>query len=86
MVANPTLDQKSLRAPSQSLWAAAWRRFRRDRTALFGVIVLTLIILGVVIGPMLYTVPINEIDFSISSQPPSWAHPFGTNDLGQDLL
>jgi peptide/nickel transport system permease protein len=35
---------------------------------------------------MIYTVPIDQIDFSIASQPPSLQHPMGTNDLGQDQL
>jgi peptide/nickel transport system permease protein len=30
--------------------------------------------------------PINEIDFTARLATPSWVHPFGTDDLGQDLL
>ncbi|MET3889450.1 peptide/nickel transport system permease protein [Bosea sp. OAE506] len=48
--------------------------------------VLGTLILGVVVGPWLWPVPINEIDFSAQLQTPSWKHPFGTDDLGQDLL
>ena len=71
---------------AQPLWNQAWGRFRRDRTALLGVVILTLIILSVLVGPIIYTVPIDQIDFSQSSQSPSLQHPFGTNDLGQDQL
>jgi peptide/nickel transport system permease protein len=35
---------------------------------------------------MLWPVQINEIDFSAMLHNPSAAHPFGTDDLGQDLL
>lgn len=73
-------------AKSASLWQQAWFRFRRDRTALFGVFALTVIILSVAVGPLVYTAPIDQIDFSQSAQPPSWSHPLGTNDLGQDQL
>jgi len=45
-----------------------------------------LMILAVAFGPLLWQVQINEIDFSAQMQPPSWAHPLGTDDLGQDLL
>ncbi|HWO03587.1 MAG TPA: ABC transporter permease, partial [Methylomirabilota bacterium] len=30
--------------------------------------------------------PIDEIDFKAKLKAPSWAHPLGTDDLGQDLL
>ncbi len=43
-------------------------------------------ILAIVLGPLIWPVPINEIDFSASLQGPSLAHPLGTDDLGQDLL
>ncbi|NEP17475.1 MAG: ABC transporter permease, partial [Leptolyngbya sp. SIO4C1] len=47
---------------------------------------LGLIVLAVTLGPLLYPVSAQAIDFSQSGLPPSWQHPFGTNDLGQDLL
>lgn len=72
--------------PPRTLWGDAWRRFRRDRLALFGTATLLLIILGCVVGPLIYTASPSQIDFSRSQLPPSWAHPFGTNDLGQDVL
>jgi len=41
---------------------------------------------AVLVGPFVYRVPINEIDFKAKLKGPSWAHPLGTDDLGQDLL
>ena len=38
------------------------------------------------LGPLIWRVPINEIDFAAKLQGPSWAHPLGTDDLGQDVL
>ena len=49
-------------------------------------LVLLLMVLAVVFGPLIWAVPINEIDFSAKLQGPSLAHPLGTDDLGQDLL
>ena len=43
-------------------------------------------LLAVAFGPLLWQVPINDIDFSAHLEGPSWNHPFGTDDLGQDLL
>src|SRR5436305_1719293 len=64
----------------------AWRRFRRHRLALASVVVLLLMVLAISVGPLIWRVPINEIDFSAQLRTPSWAHPLGTDDLGQDVL
>ena len=66
--------------------AEAWRRFRRHKLALGGAVVLLLIVLAVLCGPLLWSLPINEIDFGAKLQRPSWTHPLGTDDLGQDIL
>jgi peptide/nickel transport system permease protein len=41
---------------------------------------------GILLGPLVWTVAINDIDFGARLEGPSAAHPFGTDDLGQDLL
>jgi peptide/nickel transport system permease protein len=64
----------------------ALRRFRRHRLAAASVVVLALLAFAILIGPTLWPVPINDIDFTARLAPPSWDHPFGTDDLGQDLL
>jgi peptide/nickel transport system permease protein len=64
----------------------AWRRFRRHKLAMASGVVLGLIIAAVLLGPLVWRVPINEIDFSSHLEGPSWAHPLGTDDLGQDIL
>jgi peptide/nickel transport system permease protein len=73
-------------APQISPGLDAWRRFRRHRLAVASAIVLLAMALAVVLGPLLWRTPIDEIDFGAQMQPPSVAHPFGTDDLGQDLL
>jgi peptide/nickel transport system permease protein len=67
-------------------WTDAWRRFRRHRLAVVSSVVLLAMIVAVAFGPLLWHVQINEIDFAAQLQTPSWAHPLGTDDLGQDLL
>src|SRR5919109_336685 len=71
---------------STSLWADALRRFRRHRMAALGAAILAVMVVAVLVGPLVYRVPINEIDFRAKLQGPSRAHPLGTDDLGQDLL
>ncbi|AVO46014.1 ABC transporter permease [Phreatobacter cathodiphilus] len=69
-----------------SPWVDAWRKFRRHKLAVASSIALLTIIVAVIVGPWLWPVSINDIDFTARLQPPSRAHPFGTDDLGQDLL
>jgi len=72
--------------PTASLWNEALRRFRKHTLASIGAVVLFTMMVGVVAGPLVYRVPIDEIDFRAKLQGPSRAHPLGTDDLGQDLL
>jgi peptide/nickel transport system permease protein len=72
--------------PAESLAAEAWRKFRRHRLATFGAAMLAVMVFAVLVGPYIYRVPINEIDFKAKLKTPSWSHPMGTDDLGQDLL
>lgn len=88
-LASPSAEPAAVAAAasvSVSPGRETWRRFRRHRLAMASTIVLGLLILGVVVGPWFWTVPINEIDFAAQLQGPSFEHPFGTDDLGQDLL
>jgi peptide/nickel transport system permease protein len=70
----------------ETLWSDAWRRFRKHRLATIGMMVLLVMVAAVLVGPFVYRVPIDEIDFKAKLKGPSWAHPLGTDDLGQDLL
>jgi peptide/nickel transport system permease protein len=71
---------------SETLWHEAWRRFRRHRLALGGAVILFALVTAVLAGPLVYRIPIDAIDFKAKLKGPSWTHPLGTDDLGQDLL
>ncbi len=73
-------------ARGTSPWREAWRRFKRHRLAYASLFVLAALVAAVAFGPLAWKVPINDIDFAAQLQGPSLAHPFGTDDLGQDLL
>jgi peptide/nickel transport system permease protein len=64
----------------------AWRRFRKHRLAMMSTVILAFILAAVLLGPLVWRVPINEIDFAAKLEGPSWTHPLGTDDLGQDVL
>ncbi len=70
----------------RTLWSDAWRQFRRHRLAMFGLVVFVTLIAATLVGPLVYPRPINDIDMTARLDPPSLAHPMGTDDLGQDML
>ena len=90
--ASPTVDAAAIaprgkaRSRQVTPWTEAWRRFRRHRLAVASAGVLLAMVLAVAFGPLVWRVQINDIDFAAQLQGPSWAHPLGTDDLGQDLL
>jgi peptide/nickel transport system permease protein len=81
-----SFQPQEIQRKPRSLWSNAWRQFRRQRTAVFGLFVLSALILGTLLGPFVYTRDPSRIDFSLKRKPPSLEYPFGTNDLGQDQL
>jgi peptide/nickel transport system permease protein len=73
-------------APRVSPAQEAWRRFRKHKLAVVSIGVLLVLVLAIALGPTLWPLKINEIDFTSQLKPPTLAHPFGTDDLGQDVL
>jgi peptide/nickel transport system permease protein len=73
-------------AKPRTVWSEAWRRFKKDRMAVLGGLVLLLMIFAVVIGPILYTASPTATNFAIAQKTPGAEYPFGTDDLGRDML
>ena len=54
--------------------------------AMCSLVLLLLLVAAVVLGPWLWPLAVNDIDFTARLKGPSLAHPLGTDDLGQDIL
>jgi len=78
----PVLDELKYR----SLWGDVWVQFRKHRLAMLGIGLLTILVLGVTIGPLIYTVDAGYIDVAAANAQPSREHLFGTDNLGRDTL
>lgn len=70
----------------RSLWGDVWRQFRRHKGALLGLFLLSLIVLGTILGPFLWPPDPFEIDVPSANQGASWDHPMGTDNLGRDVM
>ncbi len=70
--------------PSRSLRADAWKRFRRNRLALLGLVIVGFLIVVALLGPFVVQDPLDT--GGISREPPTNQHIFGTDRLGRDVL
>jgi peptide/nickel transport system permease protein len=69
----------------ETMSSLAWRRFRRHPGAIAGMIMLSIILLATILAPLSpYSPTASNIPERL--QPPSLQHPFGTDQLGRDLL
>ena len=74
-------------APPLSLRQLAWRRFRRHKLAVAGVVILILLIVYCFGGALFISEQYaNHNDLNQVLQPPSAAHPFGTDTIGRDIF
>ena len=84
-----------------SLWQDAWRRLRKNRLAVAGLVVVGFVVLASLVGPPIiewttgYTYDYIPRDAAlIRAMPPftapdgsfSWTHPMGTDNAGRDIL
>lgn len=69
-----------------SLWADAWHRLKKNRLALLSFWIVLFMGVFCFIGPFLSPYDYADQDLMRTLESPSWAHPFGTDDLGRDQL
>jgi ABC-type dipeptide/oligopeptide/nickel transport system permease subunit len=70
----------------RSEWRRSLHRFRRNRGAVIGGIVLGCIAVMALAAPWITPYDPLVQDPAVSLEPPSWAHPFGTDLVGRDVL
>ena len=74
-------------APPLTLRELAWRRFRRHKMAIFGMITLILLFLYAFVPAFFISESYaNLTNTGMRLQPPSAAHPFGTDTVGRDIF
>lgn len=72
----------------ESFWGRVVRRFLRHKPAVISLVVLLALAMVAALAPVLAPQPFDQQDFTIigNPQPPSAAHPFGTDQLGRDTF
>ena len=88
-IAIPTPDNASIdyESPPLSPGQMAWIRFRRHKLAMFGAILLLVLVLYSFAGSLVISEKYaNATESKNRLSPPSAIHPFGTDSIGRDIL
>ncbi|MBL8644958.1 MAG: ABC transporter permease subunit [Rhodospirillaceae bacterium] len=85
--AQAQLMDTAARMRGRSLWKDAAERFARNKAAMTGVVVLSIIALMSVIGPMISPHTLEDLAWDAIGLPPTFenSHWFGTDDTGRDM-
>lgn len=67
-------------------WRFLSKLFREKRLGAIGAVVAVVFLFVGLFADVLAPFGMNEVDMGARLQAPSWAHPFGTDNLGRDLL
>ncbi len=71
---------------ASSLWQDAWLRLKKNKLALFGLGILSVMIIIALLTPWIAPYGYEEQDLMLGAAPPSPEHWLGTDVLGRDML
>ena len=86
VVGTKNSEVEKISKPSLSFWKDVFYRFRKNKLALVGVVLLILLIIMAIFGPYMTGYDYATNDLVNKNQLPSSDHWFGTDDLGRDVF
>jgi oligopeptide transport system permease protein len=86
IVGNQGINSEKIEKPSLSFWKDVSIRFRKNKLAMFGIVLLSLLVFFALFGPYMTPYDYAKNDLMNTNQPPSSEHWFGTDDLGRDVF
>lgn len=72
--------------PPVSLWRDAWHRLVRNKLAVAGLVIIVILAFAAIFGPYLTPYDFLSQNLDARNLSPSFAHWFGTDDLGRDVF
>lgn len=85
-IATGSAASPRLAAPAAGQWRLVARSLRRHPTGLAGAIIMSLLVLMAIFAPVIAPDDPLQTAFRGRLVPPSFRHPFGTDNLGRDIL
>jgi oligopeptide transport system permease protein len=86
IVGNTGINSEKIEKPSLSFWKDVSIRFRKNKLAMFGVVLLALLVFFAIFGPYMTEYDYAKNDLMNTNKAPSSEHWFGTDDLGRDVF
>ncbi len=72
--------------PREQRLAGFWRRFRRNKLAVFGLVVVAILLLTAVFAPLIAPSDPDAQDYALTLRPPGEGGLMGTDSLGSDVF
>lgn len=86
IVGNHASDAEKINKPSLSFWKDVTIRFRKNKLAMFGIVLLVILVFMAIFGPYMTGYDYRTNDLMNTNKAPSADHWFGTDDLGRDVF
>lgn len=84
-ISRTELGNERIVRPSLTFWQDAWRRLKKNKLAMVGLIILVVVALLAIFAPMFSSYTYDTQNYDAVNQKPSAEHLFGTDDFGRDL-
>jgi peptide/nickel transport system permease protein len=72
--------------PREQRLAGFWRRFRRNKLAVFGLVIVTILLLTAIFAPLIAPSDPDAQDYALTLRPPGEGGLMGTDSLGSDVF
>ena len=72
--------------PRERRWATLWRRFKRNKLAVVGLVIVVIMVLTAVFAPLIAPSDPQAQDYALTLQPPGEGGLMGTDSLGSDVF
>jgi peptide/nickel transport system permease protein len=79
-------DEYTMDLEAEGQWSRARRRFMRHKLAVASLVILTTIFAAGFLASYIAPYGYDEIKINALNSAPSWAHPFGTSQIGRDYF
>lgn len=79
-------EKEAVVRPSLSYWKDAWRRLKKNKLAMTGLVFLVLLAVMAIFGPIFSPHSVTQQDLPNQNLAPSAEHWFGTDEAGRDVF